>query len=346
MKKLKFTGILVVVAAVAIGMPGCNKKAADKTLNAADSVVTQQVRAQQASAREVEQTASFTATVLPEAKNSIAPQTPGRIRKIFVEVGNRVAKGQKLVQMDAVQQSVLKTQVDNLQETYNRIEQLYNVGGASKQDLDNAKTQLEVAQTNLNNAQENTYLLSPLTGVVTARNYDDGDLFNGQAPVLTVMQINPVKLTVNISEAYFPKIKLGMTADVTFDALEGENFTGKIGLIYPTVDPLTRTFAADVKLPNVNGKIRPGMYGRLNINFGKENRIVISDKSVVKQQGTNDRYVYIVNNDNSVSYKKVELGTRIGNEYVILSGIEEGDKVVVDGLAGLIDGEKVSVVEN
>ncbi|MDR2823575.1 MAG: efflux RND transporter periplasmic adaptor subunit [Prevotellaceae bacterium] len=348
MKNLKFIGTLTIVAvAVTTMMSSCDKsKTADKAVADTDSASIAKVRVLQAQEREIEQIVSFTTTVLPEAKNSIAPQTPGRIREIFVEVGNRVVKGQKLVQMDAVQQNVLKTQVDNLQEMYNRVEQLFDVGGASKQDLDNARTQLDVAKTNLNNAQENTYLLSPLTGVVTARNYDDGDLFNGQVAVLTVMQINPVKLTINISESYFPQIKLGMAVDVKFDVFANEKFTGKIGLIYPTIDPTTRTFSTDITMSNPSGKIRPGMFGRVYVNFGKQKQVVVSDKSVIKQQGTDDRYVYILKTDNTVNYRRVELGTRIGNEYAILSGIENGEKVVVDGLAGLLDGKKVVLIDN
>jgi len=343
MKKIIFIPIIITTVLLAVASCGKGKTTKSAATAAADSTAIAKVRVQQVEAREVEQTASFTTTVLPEAKNSIAPQTPGRIRRIFVEVGSRIAKGQRLVQMDAVQQNVLKTQVDNLQETFNRVEQLYNVGGASKQDLDNTRTALEVAQTNLKNTNENTYLLSPLTGVVTARNYDDGDLFNGQVPILTVMQINPVKLTINISESYFPQIKLGMTVDVNFDVLPNDKFSGKIGLVYPTIDPATRTFAADVKLANPAGKIRPGMFGRVFVNFGKQKRVLVPDRAVVSQQGSGVKFVYVVDGD-KVHYTEVQIGNRIGNEYEILSGLTDGQTVVIAGQTKLQDGAQVQVI--
>ncbi|MCL1868102.1 MAG: efflux RND transporter periplasmic adaptor subunit [Paludibacter sp.] len=335
---------VIIFAAIAVAIAGCGKSKTAGVTAVNDSASIVKVRVTQATEQMVEQTVSFTTTALPEAKNSIAPQTPGRIRKIFVEVGNRVVKGQKLVQMDAVQQDVIKTQVDNLQATFNRVEQLYNVGGASKQDLDNARVALNVAQTNLKNANENTYLLSPLTGIVTARNYDNGDLFNGQVPVLTVMQVNPVKLTINISESYLPQIKLGMGVDVNFDVFPNEKFTGKIGLIYPTIDPATRTFSTDITLPNSAGKIRPGMFGRVFVNFGKQNRILVPDRAVVSQQGSGVKFVYVLDGD-KVRYTEVQLGNRTGDQYEIISGLTNGQTVVTAGQTKLQDGMQVQVIQ-
>ncbi|MDR2854499.1 MAG: efflux RND transporter periplasmic adaptor subunit [Prevotellaceae bacterium] len=335
--------VSILTVSTILGFNSCgNKNAA--ALDAADSTSISKVRVQQADEREVEQTANFTTTALPDVKNSIAPITPGRIRHILVEVGDKVVKGQRIVQMDATTQSSLQTQVDNLQATYQRISELYAVGGASKQDLDNTKAQLDVLENNLKNAQENTYLLSPLTGVVTARNYDDGDLFNGQQPVLTVMQTNPIKLTVNISESYFASIKQGMAVDVNFDALDDAKLTGKINLIYPTIDPATRTFSADVILPNASGKIHPGMFGRVFVNFGKKLRVLVPDRAVVSQPGSGVKFVYVLDN-NTAHYREVTLGNRIGTEYEILTGLQKGETVITAGQTKLHDGSQVSVIQ-
>jgi len=94
--------------------------------------------------------------------------------------------------MDAVNLNNLETQIANYKRIYKRVSELYEVGGASQQELDNTKLQLTVAETNLKNLQENTLLKSPINGIVASRNYDNGDMYNGQLPILTVMQINPV----------------------------------------------------------------------------------------------------------------------------------------------------------
>jgi RND family efflux transporter MFP subunit len=261
-----------------------------------------------------------------------------------VEVGQHVAKGQKLVQMDAANLANLETQIDNQKRTYKRVQELFNVGGASQQELDNAKMQLDVAQTTLKNMNENTYLLSPISGVITARNYDNGDMYSGQNPVLTVMNISPVKVLINVSEAYYSQVKTGMPVDVKFDVLNGQSFQGRVNLIYPTIDERTRTFTAEVKLANAGGKIRPGMFGRVTLEFGKQNRVMVPDLAIVKQAGSGGKYVYVYSNG-KVLYKQLQLGRRIGAEYEVLSGIATGEEVVVAGQSKLADGMDVKVIK-
>jgi len=338
MKRMK--QLSIVVCAFAIGLSSCNKPKTETKIEAEISTV----KLQQVSEREIEQKLELTATVQPQAKNSIAPSSPGRIRDIMVEVGQNVSKGQKLVQMDVANLSNLETQIENVKRTYKRAQELFKVGGASQQELDNAKLQLDVAQTNLKNMSENTFLLSPLSGIVTARNYDNGDMYSGQTPVLTIMQINPVKLLVNVSESYYSKIKIGMSINVTFDVFEGQSFKGNVSLIYPVIDDRTRTFSVEIKMNNNSNKVRPGMFARVNLEFGKAKGIVVADQAIVKQAGSGAKFVYIYN-DGKVQFKQVEIGRRIDNEYEIISGLSVGEQVVIAGQAKLVDGSKVNVVK-
>ena len=340
MKKNKFTGLILLVLAIAV--TACGKKEADTAKDTENQIA--KVKIATVSLRDVEQSQTFTATVEPEVKNNIAPASPGRIRNIFVEVGATVSKGQRIAQMDAVNLSNSETQIENLRRTYKRVAELFSVGGASQQELDNAKLQLDVAESNMKNLSENTYLHSPINGVVTARNYDVGDMFTGQLPLLTVMQINPVKLKINISESFYSKIKVGMQVDVKVDVFENETFPAKVSLIYPVIDERTRTFTVELKLSNPGSKVRPGMFARVNMNFGTEKHVVVPDRSVVKQSGSGSRFVFVYN-DGKVKYTQIELGRRIGNEYELLSGVNNGDQIVVSGLNKLQDGMEVEVVK-
>lgn len=293
-------------------------------------------------ARPVEQIQEYTATVEAEVKNNIAPSSPVRIDRIFVEVGDRVVKGQKLVQMDAANLKQKKLQLDNQRIEFQRMDELYKVGGASKSEWDASKMQLDVQETSYNNLLENTSLLSPVTGVVTARNYDNGDMYSGGEPVLTVEQITPVKLLINVSETYFTKVKKGAPVNVKLDVFGDEEFTGKISLVYPTIDPATRTFQVEIQLPNRDQKVRPGMFARATLNFGTQDNVVVPDLAIVKQAGSGDRYVYVYK-DGKVSYNKVELGRRMGAEYELRSGVPDNSQVVVAGQARLINGTEVEV---
>ena len=284
----------------------------------------------------------YTATVEAEVKNNIAPSSPVRIDKIFVEVGDHVSKGQKLVQMDAANLKQTKLQLDNQEVEFNRIDELYKVGGASKSEWDAAKMAYDVKKTAYQNLLENTSLLSPISGVVTARNYDSGDMYSGGNPVLTVEKITPVKLLINVSEVYFTKVKKGAPVNVKLDVYGDEAFEGKISLIYPTIDPSTRTFQVEIQLPNQNQKVRPGMFARASLNFGTEENVVVPDLAIVKQAGAGDRYVYVYK-DGKVTYNKVELGRRMGTEYELKSGVPNNSQVVIAGQTRLINGTEVEV---
>ncbi|MDR0698994.1 MAG: efflux RND transporter periplasmic adaptor subunit [Tannerella sp.] len=300
------------------------------------------VKIEKVHSQSVPQTQEYTATVEAEVKNNIAPAMPVRIFRIFVEVGDRVSKGRKLVQMDAANLRQLELQLENQKVEFKRIDELYKVGGVSKSEWDAAKMALDVRETSYKNTLENTALLSPVNGIVTARNYDSGDMYSGAQPILTIEQITPVKLMLNISEMYFTKIQKGAPVEIKLDVYENEVFDGQVNLIYPTINAATRTFPVEVRLENRDMRVRPGMFARVTIDFGALERVVISDRAIVKQAGSGDRYVYVYKNGN-VSYEKVELGRRMGEYYELISGVDDNADVVVAGQARLLDGIEVEV---
>lgn len=319
---------------------GGEKKDADATTTDAPEKV--RVKVESVTAQDVEQLSEFTATVEANISNRIAPQTPFRIEKLYAEVGDQVKEGQLLVKMDATNLKQTKVQLDNQEIEFKRIDELYKVGGASKSAWDAQKTSLEVARETYKNLQENTQLVSPVTGVVTARNYDSGDMYTAAEPIYVVEQIRPVKLKVNVSESLFTKVKKGNEVDVRLDVYGDEVFKGRVSLIYPTIDPATRTFPVEIKIANADGRVRPGMFARVTMNFGTLQHVVAPDRAIVKQSGAGDRYIYVYK-DGKVSYQKVELGRRMHDKYEIISGVNDGDQVVVTGQSRLTNGMEVEV---
>jgi RND family efflux transporter MFP subunit len=292
---------------------------------------------------QVEQIREYTGAISPYSKNMIASQSAMRIEKILVEVGDHVAAGQQLVQMEATNYLQSKLQVENLRVDYERAKSLYATGGISKQQIDQLQMQLNVAEEALANLEKNTRLLSPITGVVTQRLFDDGDMTGGQ-PILQVQQLKPVKVLINVQEEFFSLVNTQMAADMKVDIYPGENFLGKVSLVYPTIDNMTHTFVSEIAYGNSNLKIRPGMFARVTLNFGSVSRVVAPDKAVIKQAGTDERFVYVINDDSTVSHRTVTLGQRLSNAYEILSGLNDGEKVVTAGASRLINGAKVKEV--
>ena len=338
---MKKTVISFAVLAMTALLTACGGKSQEAQPTATVEVVKSAVKVAQVSVRPVDQVRDYVGTVQAEVKNNIAPQAPGRIAKIFVEVGDHVTKGQKLVQMDAANLQQLTLQIENQKVDFARIKELYAVGAVSKAEFDNMKMSLDVAETQYKNIMENTQLLSPIDGIVTARNYDNGDLYAGAA-ILTVEQIRPVKLMVNVSENYYSKVKKGDKAAITLDALPGETFTATVSLKYPTINAATHTFPVELTLTNKDEKVRPGMFARAQINFGTENHVVVPDVAVVKQPGSGERFVYLYDNG-KVNYVKVELGQRLDDAYELLGGVADGATVVVAGQTRLTDGAEVRV---
>lgn len=291
---------------------------------------------------DVPQTKQYTANVEAFNSNNISPASMNRIKTITVNEGDRVSKGQVIATLDQSALTQLKFNLDQIERDYNRAVQLLNIGSGTQATVDQYKAQLDAANTQYKNVMENTVLTSPVSGVVTARNYDPGDM-TGQLPIVTIGQINPaVKIILNITENDMSKVKNGMPVTVNFDALPGEDFQGKIARIYPNVDPSTRTFQAEVQVANPHSRIFPGMFARVTLDQGHENRVVVPDRAVVKQTGSGNRYVYVYR-DGKVSYNKVELGRQVGNGYEIISGVNNGDTVVTAGQTRLADGVKVQL---
>ena len=306
--------------------------------------VTPSVEVVSASARDVAQESTYSSTVEAYATNNIMPQAGARIRKINVEVGDYVVKGQVLAEMDRFQLEQLELQIQNDEVEYARLKGLYEEGGVSQSDFEAAELGYKVRKTNYQNLLENTILRSPINGYVTARNFDKGDMFSMSAPLFTVQQVVPVKLLVGISENEYTKVKKGDVVSLSVDALPGRTFTGKVSRLYPTINAATHTFNAEVVVQNADRALRPGMFARVTVTFGVNHNIVLPDQCIVKQEGTGQKFVYILNPDSTVSYVPVTLGRHIGTEYEVTEGVQEGDSVVRKGQTTLKDGVKVVVI--
>lgn len=330
--------LLIVCAVAGVACSGNEKKQAVEEVKEVSKVSVAT-----ATRRSITQSVSFTGTVEAQVVNNIASQQPLRITKILVDVGDHVKAGQTLVTLDNSSLVQASAQLENSKKEYERAKELYEFGGASKSEYDGRKLSYEVAKSAYENLKENTTLVSPVSGVVTARNFDVGDMASGY-PVLVVEQIRPVKIMINVSESLFSKIKRGMKVYVTLDAYGDEKFEGRIARIYPTINNATRTFQVEVSIPNYDERVRPGMFARVTLPYATVNRVIISDRAVNKLMGSGDRYVFIYNPaDSTVRYSKVELGQHMDYEYEVLSGVEDGEQVVVLGQLGITSGEKVEL---
>lgn len=332
----------LIVGGVCVASMACQSKKSAETAVVVEEkpkVTTEVVNLQ-----DVEQQSTFTGNVEGFAVNNITPQQPRRIARLLVDVGDHVRAGQKLAEMENSALAQAKAQYDNNKANFERADELYKFGGESKANWESMKTAYEVSKLTYENMLENTSLISPISGLVTARNYDVGDMVVA-SPIFVVQQINPVKIYINVSESLYSYIKKGMSVDVELDAIPEKKFEGKVSRITPLIDPQTRTFEVELTVANGKEEIKPGMYARATMSYGSRKNVVVPDRSVVKMMGSGDRFIYVLKADGTVSYQKVELGRRMNDKFEVLSGVADGDEVVVSGQSALKNGIAVERVK-
>lgn len=274
---------------------------------------------------------------------NVSPSLQGKIEHIYVEVGNRVGAGQDLVRMDQQQYKTTALQVANLNTEMARMEGLIQSGSVSQQQYDQVKLGLDQATESLEFLKKNTYVKAPFSGVIAAKNYEDGELYAGQ-PIVVLTEVDRLKTLVAIPESYIPLVKEGMKLTLHSDVFPEREFQGTIEVVYPTVDAASHTFMIKVVIPNRDRTLRPGMYVTTTLKLGKANVITVPYSTVLKLIGANDRYVFV--NEGGVAKRvSVEMGQRFGDDVEIWGeGIEEGVELVTKGEAKLIDGIKIKVV--
>jgi membrane fusion protein (multidrug efflux system) len=296
----------------------------------------------------ISRTVDYTATILPFEEVNMVPSTPGRIDRMYVEIGDRVSKGQDLFLMDRTQLLQLKLQMSSLEKDLTRLDTLLKTGSAKQQQYDQLKTQYDVTKTNVDFMEQNTLVKSPFTGIVTGKYFEDGEMYSGvpttqtgRSSIVTVMQISPLKTKVSVSEQFYPLIRKGMKAQVSADVYPDETFTGTVFRIAPTVNSLTRSFDVELEVPNRNELLKPGMFVRVSMDLGEVQAFVVPANTVLVQEGTNTRYIFIDRN-NTAERVEVSLGKRFDDKIEIISeNLKEGDLLVTEGQSRLINGDKL-----
>lgn len=287
------------------------------------------------------------ATLEGYEKMNISPSITGHIEKIFVEVGSRVAKGDNLVRMDQTQLNTTRINLNSTKTELDRVTALKASGSASQQSYDQLKAAYDQLVETERFQNENTHVKAQFAGIISAKNYEDGEMYAGQ-PILTLTQINRLKAIISIPESYFTKVKKGMNVEIRSDIYPEQTFSSTIEIVYPTIDPTTHTFQVKLNIPNGNEKLRPGMYARATLALGQMNAIVVPYQSILKLTGSNDRYVFI-NNGGVARRISVTLGERFDDRQEIIpvtaGDIKEGDELVISGQARLVDGSILNIVQ-
>ena len=323
-------------------LASCSSSSSSKATEEQSADTVRLVEVAPAEMRALNLSEEFTAQLEAKVVNNITAQAGGRLKQLLVKVGDRVGAGQAVARMEATQASQAQIQLADAKTNFARMDELYKVGGVSKAQWEQAKSAVDQAKLAYGNAAENTVLRSPISGFVTAKNYDNGDMTSPQLPVVVIQQIAPVKAVIGVSEQYYPYLKKGAAATLSVDALGEETFSGIVTNIFPTLDPVTHTVSTEIEVANKDLKLRPGMYARVHLDFGTKEALTVPDKAIVRQAGSGARYVYVFSGGKAV-YRAVELGQQQGDLYEVVSGLNAGDQVITSAPSNLKNGLSVKL---
>jgi RND family efflux transporter MFP subunit len=300
---------------------------------------------------EINKTIEFTATILPFEEIYLAPVSPGKIEKIYVEIGDRVSKGQIVATMNKSNLEQAKINLLNLETNFKRMETLKKTNTISEQQYDQVRTAYKAAEVSYQFLLDNTQIKAPFNGIVSGKYFEDGENFSGapntaagKSAIVTIVQINQLKALIGISSSYFPQISEGMTANISCDIYPDQKFEGDIYQKYPTIDNATKTFTVEIKIQNEDLKLRPGMFCTIDLNLGKGKAILVPTIALIKQTGTNDMYVFL-NKNNMAIKQPITTGRIIDDKTEIIAGVSDGDEVIVVGQNKLENQMPVTIIK-
>ena len=318
--------------------------------------------------RDVEETIRAPVDLRPLLQADVGAKMLGYLDAVLVERGDPVKKGQLLAvvrpsdlpdQLAAARSTAAQAEatVALARANLDRARALAPAGRVSKQELQQAETALASAEAMRAAARAQvgalatrlgeTRITSPLDGVVSARRLDPGTLVGpggNTAPFLTVDRIDTLRIFVSVNEIDVPRLKIGQLTHMELDALPGTRFEGRVVRLAPSLDPATRTLEAEAQLPNPNGELRAGMYGRAAIVTGVHSGALTVPVGAV--QISNGRSFAYALSGEKVQRREVRIGVDGEQWLEIVSGLRPQDEVVIAGLEGLSDGSAVRPARN
>lgn len=303
-----------------------------------------------ATVRRVSMPAEVSAVGTMRSENAVMlrPEVTGRISAIAFTEGQPVKRGQVLLRLD---DSVVKAQLQQAQANlglansqYRRSETLTRQGFISQQARDEAFSQLKVQQAAVALAQaqlDKTTILAPFDGVVGLRQVSVGDYVSPGIDIAPLESIDPLQVDFRVPEGYAGQLAAGQPLTVGFDALPQEQRGGVVKAINPQVDVGGRSVLVRADVPNPDGKLRPGMFARVQLQFNDAQALTVPETAL--QSSGAERFVFRVE-EGKVKRVVVDIGQRRAGQVEIVQGLKEGDQVVVAGLQKISDGAAVRVL--
>lgn len=361
----KITAIVIIAAVFMIVFVWRGKGTDNDKQAATLKVVTQTI-----GTAKLDETIPVTGSFEPLISVEIVPEISGQLQQLQlangtpVDVGVVVKEGEVIAAINhdiylarlAECQAALeagKIALADAEREKNRMVKLFEGGSATEQARDKAVTTADLAAAQLKQAQaalemakvnvDKATIESPLSGVVAQKYVDHGNMVGPSTPLVRIVQIDTLKVRGGVSERYLPQLVSGKTpVNIKTDAYPQDEFEGMVYKVGVAVDTVTRTGEVEIRVPNTDGKLKPGMFARMTIMVSQKECVVVPDSALVRE--ADQTYVFVVN-ANVARRCSVKLGVWQGQLHEVMNGVSPGDVVVTHGQTQLKDGQAVEIVQ-
>ncbi|WP_050463790.1 efflux RND transporter periplasmic adaptor subunit [Herbaspirillum autotrophicum] len=328
----------------------------------------QYVKTAQVKSTDAGQTLSLPGTLQGFVQSPISARAGGYLKRWYKDIGSRVNKGDLLAELDTpeidqqLSQAVAARQqaassLELAKSTVDRWEALRKKDAVSQQELDERRSGFSQARSNLAAADANVErlrqvegfkrIVAPFSGVITRRNVDVGDLIDpgaggGSARALFVLsQTDPLRVYVNVPQAYAQLVRQGQKVVVTQAELRGQSFTGQVARTAASIDAATRTMQVEIALPNPDGALMPGAFVQAALPLKPSGALVIpTDALLFRRDGT---MVAVVDDKLKVRLQTVQIGRNYGQTVEVLNGIKGNERLILNPSDSVAEGDEVAL---
>ncbi len=332
--------ISVIIAGASLFLVSCNR--AEKQPEGKKKNVPL-VNIQEVSTSKIVSSISLTGTVQPNIETEVKASDDGIIERLFARENQYVEKDRLIAIINPTNRvSLISSNIKTVETLERKLETLTE--GSEEylkvqNDLQKAIADLEYAK----KMYQSIPVVSPMNGMVTKRWLEEGSQVSAKDVIVTITDMNSLVIKTEVNEKYFETIKQGLKIPVVLNAYPNDTLMGIISIVYPHINPISRSVKFDIKLQNFNKKLLPGMMAEITIPITTiENAITVPEYAVLTSPD-NKNFVFRVNKDSIAIRQIVQTGIISNNKLQILNGLNINDRIVVSGQEMLKDSMKVKI---
>ena len=293
----------------------------------------------------------YVGTIFANREANLGAALPGKVEHIHFTEGSKVQQGDLIVELS--DEMLTQAEIENqaLQKDFERIKRLREKKSVSQVDYDHLKAKLDASNAKTEMVRKNTRVYAPFTGTIVEQMMEEGEIYfinpgldpgySIRSGIVRLMQLNPVKVVFEINEKDLNRVKPGLDVTISVDAYPEKTYNAKIKNIKPMLSTLTRCASAEVTLNNTTEELKPGMFARISVMLPNQKSVFVPMNAITKLPGTNELFVYVV--ENNTAKRIVVKQTETVNGEIAVTGIKPNQLVITEGKAKVRNGEKVNI---